>query len=657
MVEDIAHAQEEGNEKNYYLGILVVHEKTENGKTVYETIDGQQRLTALFILLCVLKNEFGQEIDQEFKRDTLDFESRDISDRTLDVVFESKEGEWPEKELNVDITGAYKIIEKELKKPGTDINAFTEYLLDHVIMIRVPVPDDTDLNRYFEIMNSRGEQLEKHEILKAWMVKELKNGENGEKDKKEKRAFNRIWEACSDMNRYVQFGFTSEERNNIFGDNWNKFKPGKFDDIKKLLVEKNKDSDDGDKELPPKKELTIEDIIKPSGKDFGGDTEGKSGQEKPDRFISPIDFPNFLLHVLKVIEPESNKNEKIPLDDKKLLDIFSQYLKNDGDEAKAKAKAKAFVKKFACELLRLRFLFDQYILKREYTNNKDGWSLKKPKKGEKSSYYYVNTFGQEEDDNGINKKLLMLLSMFHVSFPARTYKYWLFATLRFLREKLKESKNTEEGENIVDPKQYREFLEFLADAFLCCRFLAKTPDEYESIIKEMKKNGWKRQDCPEIDEGRLNQGTDVENFIFNYLDYLLWKDWDNLEGLDEKIKNNFEFTFRSSVEHFYPRNPIDGNKLEDDNDIVNNFGNLCLVTRSRNSQVSNHMPGTKKDLYREIQERDKKSISLKLEIMLSRLEKEKDWGKKQIIEHRKNMRKKLTCRCNKVASEHNCIDP
>lgn len=29
--------------------------------------------------------------------------------------------------------------------------------------MRVKVPADTDLNHYFEIMNNRGEQLEKHE--------------------------------------------------------------------------------------------------------------------------------------------------------------------------------------------------------------------------------------------------------------------------------------------------------------------------------------------------------------------------------------------------------------------------------------------------------------------------------------------------------------
>lgn len=36
------------------------------------------------------------------------------------------------------------------------------------------VPENTDLNRYFEIMNTRGEQLEQHDILKARLMKHLK---------------------------------------------------------------------------------------------------------------------------------------------------------------------------------------------------------------------------------------------------------------------------------------------------------------------------------------------------------------------------------------------------------------------------------------------------------------------------------------------------
>ena len=35
------------------------------------------------------------------------------------------------------------------------------------------MPEGTDLNHYFEIMNIRGEQLEKHEVLKARLMKKL----------------------------------------------------------------------------------------------------------------------------------------------------------------------------------------------------------------------------------------------------------------------------------------------------------------------------------------------------------------------------------------------------------------------------------------------------------------------------------------------------
>ena len=53
-----------------------------------------------------------------------------------------------------------------------------EYLFEKVVIVRFQVPKDTDLNHYFEIMNSRGEQLEKHEILKSRLMKELNVCEN-----------------------------------------------------------------------------------------------------------------------------------------------------------------------------------------------------------------------------------------------------------------------------------------------------------------------------------------------------------------------------------------------------------------------------------------------------------------------------------------------
>ena len=59
------------------------------------------------------------------------------------------------------------------------------------------MPENTDLNRYFEIMNTRGEQLEQHDILKATLMSYLK-------DEKDKAIFAKIWDACSDMTGYIR---------------------------------------------------------------------------------------------------------------------------------------------------------------------------------------------------------------------------------------------------------------------------------------------------------------------------------------------------------------------------------------------------------------------------------------------------------------------
>jgi hypothetical protein len=68
-----------------------------------------------------------------------------------------------------------------------------------------------------------------------------------------------------------------------------------------------------------------------------------SRNDIPDRFTSPINFQNFLLHVLKITH-----NKNISLDDKSLLESFENI---DED----------FVKKFGFNLLKIKYLFDNYI--------------------------------------------------------------------------------------------------------------------------------------------------------------------------------------------------------------------------------------------------------------------------------------------------------
>ena len=62
--------------KKYYLGSLIVNER---GINCFEVIDGQQRLTTLFLLLCFLNN-------QSINEGSLKFEARETSNRTLKLI-------------------------------------------------------------------------------------------------------------------------------------------------------------------------------------------------------------------------------------------------------------------------------------------------------------------------------------------------------------------------------------------------------------------------------------------------------------------------------------------------------------------------------------------------------------------------------------------
>jgi len=594
LIQDIADFSIAHPDKNYFIGTLVVYERYEDGKTIYETIDGQQRLTTLNILFAVLHREYSGQLTNKVNYQlNLKFDARKISSHSLAYVSKVEQaisfdtGE----EFNSNIQDAYEVAKKFLSNlfSGNDkkLQNFYNYLCKKVNILRVSVPKDTDLNHYFEIMNTRGEQLEKHEILKAKLMQILSA------DKKLSYAFNKVWEACSDMERYVQYGFNTSERDAIFHKgNWNQLYVADFDKLAESIDFKNESNNST--------HLNLQEIVRHSG-NFEHNTDHK--EDAPERFTSIINFPNFLLHILRV-----QTKEDISLDDKRLLEPFDEKLKSfENVEEKI-----AFVKQFGFNLLKGKFLFDQFIIKREFAKEKDGWSLKSLKWYEGNKVSYVNSFEKEEE----NKQLLMLLSMFHVSAPTLIYKHWLNASLYFLFENHQD----------INAEKYLDWLEKLAQAYLYDRYLAVKDTEVDFFVIIYQNNAvGKNKSIDENQEwNNLNTGTGVENFIFNYLDYILFQE--KADGYQE-----FEFSFRSSVEHYYPQNPISSDdKL--DQAILDKFGNLCLISRSKNSTLGRYMPQAKKDHYVRV-----KPDSLKQKLMMN----ENNWEKEQIDSHTEDMIKKL----------------
>ena len=83
----------------------------------------------------------------------------------------------------------------------------------------------------------------------------------------------------------------------------------------------------------------------------------------------------------------------------------------------------------------------------------------------------------------------------------------------------------------------------------------------------------------EVITSKLRFGHIENNFVFNFLDYLLWVTNRN-QDKDRDMEFCFEFTFRSSVEHFSPQHPMDGYKPVEQS-ALHSFGNLALSATAR----------------------------------------------------------------------------
>nr|WP_320136075.1 DUF262 domain-containing protein [uncultured Amphritea sp.] len=600
LVQDVVDYQQKKHER-YYIGTLVVFKRSDGG---FEVIDGQQRFTTLTLLAMYLRNLTlleGSKLKLPrmnwYQKINISFESRPRSTHTFTALSQRKplhllNGEG----YNESILKGYALIEKALMQLQVcSVKAFADYMFKHVQIMRVEVPAGTNLNHYFEAMNNRGEQLEKHEVLKAKLMAVLNTIEDDDDRHARINALQKVWEACANMERYIQYGFSVSERHRLFGKNdWGQFIPQNFDELLECLDESEENA----------LTLSMLDIVRnsPRPQNELGDESG----DVLDRFNSVINFSNFLLHVLRVY-----KVEDVSLDDKQLLGQFDEYLL-DGDSTD-------LVEDFVFALFRCKYLFDQYIIKREFSQGQDGWSLKRLKWYSTKSVSFINSFDDNEGNyEGINRQILMLLAAFHVSTPTLVYKHWLNAALYYLFY-----------EEEVNVKDYLSYLFNIARRFVFDRYLALGGSKtfYGMIYDEGDDYSPGNIKLKDIDGNRLLFGEIENNFVFNYLDYLLW-----LKGKgSDPVVNEFEFTFRSSVEHFYPQHPMDGHPPLGSR-CLHEFGNLCLISHSKNSRLSN-LPPKAKLAHFSAAVKHKTIDSLKLYEMIKLLEANNEWSEGEIKQH------------------------
>ena len=574
LLQDI---RESINDQQYYIGSLVVLRRQDG---TFEVIDGQQRLTTLALLSYVLQLKIETDIHYDSRPEVVQFLHTLTSGAYVACTDPSTSH----------FCAAIETMKAEIAKMEEERSDFREmfgdFVLNNVCLVREVMPDDTDVAAYFEIMNNRGEQLQEHEIVKGILLGKIKE------NPKLSQVCSLIWDACAQMDERVQKSFDSTVRRALFGDNYDDFtlNENNFREILSGIDSENMITE----------ALTLDSILSGNGPVVASAKPDDEDIPEDDKEESIIDFPNFLMHVMKLYYSDKLKGnkeiDKIRLHDKYLLKTFR--LIEDGIDAT----------EFFYRLLKCRTVFDRYVVKANIVNDNDEegreWSLLSPykytdEKRTRTQLKYRNTFGDKQDI------IIKAVSCIQVCHQSKYYKDYLQTLLEWFKD--------------------RDSIVFSQDEYLA----ALNQYIYNDLKKASKYFGLKDY-MPDL------QGTSISHAVLDYIDYMIWNikvhnlhlvgtetEWTKISDLKD-----FRFQYWNSVEHHYPQKRKEDLPQEGIDDfLLNCLGNTFLIGKSTNSSLSDKNPKDKAALYI-----GKSNLApnrqLIYDITLSN-----EWGKEQIKSH------------------------
>lgn len=573
---------------NYYLGSLVLLQRRDG---LWEVIDGQQRLTALHIICRFL---------DILSSSRLTYDSRPSVERFFEELFNSSSWENYKLECrkrndlkisrlveSLEIVEEYQIRTEEGERftslknlSEKERSILADYMRKKVVVVCTPLPEDTDVAAYFEIMNNRGEQLQSHEIIKALLMRDLDMNQRG--------SFSAIWDACSQMDIPIQKSLTKFRSTGLFGES--------FDSLYLDVIDITDNKRNG-----VRTEYSIDQILRGEA-EFTDDNYADDIEETDFKIKSIIDFPNFLMHAIRIYAVTNGIDENaVPLNADYMPVEKPDYISDSMD----------FIK----TLLKLRVLFDRYVIKIQGDGEEEDtelkWRLQRPQKYEyvKNGNKYarlgmVNTFSNATTDDDeredINNRIVKLESMLQVTFKSSKYKEWLYESLLWLYTSTNETLSVDFSSLLNVLEQW-------------------TVDYYGNLLEK-----W-----PEEKKPLLAAGTDTPRFLLNFIDYLYWlaSKQDNTTIRWAKSIGDFQFRYYNSVEHHLPRS------YENAGVNLDSIGNLCLISRRKNSSLNDKGPEEKA--------KNREGLQPKRQIMYKITRNNQHWGKMEIEEHQKDIEELL----------------
>lgn len=190
--DDLLSAFEEKAEE-YFLGSVILIKKGDND---FEVVDGQQRMTTLTILFCVLRDVYYNTLTDKTKVNqilgrikNLETDEKRLKFRTqtqhqnkfeqeiINGIDFSKKRTRKEIESDPFINAAY-IFRDKINAPESGmqskIEEFTNYVLNRVRVITIECSSQNFAIKLFQILNTRGMDLTASDLIKSDLMSKLK---------------------------------------------------------------------------------------------------------------------------------------------------------------------------------------------------------------------------------------------------------------------------------------------------------------------------------------------------------------------------------------------------------------------------------------------------------------------------------------------------
>ena len=152
LIDDIISNK---NKSEYRLGTLVLHQTKENNDDIFEIVDGQQRIITLMLILCALSENYG---------------------RVKELLENKNENKLREHKFNNPISQNnifknYQLIKQRINDFD---KATVDFLLKNCTFVKIVLNDVSEAFQFFDSQNSRGKELEPHDLLKAYHLREMR---------------------------------------------------------------------------------------------------------------------------------------------------------------------------------------------------------------------------------------------------------------------------------------------------------------------------------------------------------------------------------------------------------------------------------------------------------------------------------------------------